>query len=123
LGMKAEWSWLALTLIGISSGSLGHGIHFEIALRRNAKRIGYTIEEGKQGGNIDSLCDLGLTPAMIAEDLDVFFCCAVGGLGYFGDVFEENALSRCELSLVEVPLRNRLHRFLVCSLNPQEVCM
>jgi hypothetical protein len=25
--------------------------------------------------------------------------------------------------LVEFPLRNRLHRFLVRSLNPQEVCM
>jgi hypothetical protein len=110
-------------LIGISSDSLGYGIHFEIALRRNAKSIGYTIEERKHGGNIDSLCDLGLTPAMIAKDLYVFCCCAGGGLGHFGDVFEESAFRWAELSFVEFALRNRLHRFLVGSLNPQEVCM
>ena len=110
-------------LITISPGSLGHGIHFEITLRRNTKGIGHTIEESKHGGNIHSLCDLWFAPAMIAENLHVLRGGAVGGLCHLGDVFEENALSRGELGIFEFPLRNRLHRFLVCPLNPQEVCM
>ncbi len=105
------------------SGSLGHGIHLQIALRRNAKSIGHAIEEGKHGGNINSLCDLWLAPAMIAKNLYIFCRCAVGGLGHFGDVFEENTLGRGELCIFEFPLRNRLNRFLIGSLNPQEVCM
>jgi len=60
---------------------------------------------------------------MIAEILYVFCCCAVSSLGHFGDVFEENAFSRGELSFVEFPFGNRLHRFLIGSLNPQEVRM
>ena len=60
---------------------------------------------------------------MIAENLHVFRGSAVGGLCHPGDVFEENALSLAEPSLVEFSLRNRLDCFLVCSLNPQEVCM
>jgi hypothetical protein len=109
--------------MAIKTGSLGHGIHFEITLGRNAKGIGYTIEEGKHGGNIHSLCDLWLAPAMIAETLHVFRGGAVSGLCHPGDVFQESALSRGEPGFVEFPLRNRLYRFLFCSLNPQEVCM
>jgi hypothetical protein len=105
------------------TGSLGHGVHFEITLRRNAKGIGYTIKEGKHSGDIDSLCNLWLAPAVIAENLDVFRCGAVSGLCHLGDIFEEDSLSRGELGLVEFSFRNRLHCFLVCSLNPQEVGM
>jgi hypothetical protein len=110
-------------LIAISASSLGHGPHFEITLRRNAKGIGHAIEEGKQRRNIHRLCDLGLAPTMIAEKLHVFRGCAVGGLGHSGDIFEENPLSRGEPGLVEFSLGNRLYCFLVGSLNPQEVCV
>jgi hypothetical protein len=34
-------------LIVTSKGSLGHGIHFEVTLRGNAKGIGHAIEEGE----------------------------------------------------------------------------
>ena len=110
-------------LIAISKGSLGHGIHFKITLRRNAKGIGHTIEEGKQGGNVHRLCDLRLAPTMIAEKLHVFGGSTVGGLCHPGDVFKENSFSLGEPSLVEFSLGNRLDCLLVCSLNPQEVCV
>ena len=61
--------------------------------------------------------------AMIAEKLHFILGCAVRGLGHPGDVFEENALSRGEPRLVEFSLGNRLHCFVVGSLNPQEVGM
>jgi hypothetical protein len=112
-----------LFLIANSPRSLGHGIHFEITLRRNTKGIGYTVEEGKHGGDIHSLCDLRFAPAMIAENLHVFRGRAVGGLCHLGDVVKQSALGRSQLGFVELPLRNRLYCFLIGSLNPQEVCM
>ena len=115
--------FLAPSSIGFSSSSLGHGIHFEITLRRNTKGVGYTIKEGKHCRDIYSLCNLWLAPAMVTENLYVFRGRSVGGLCYLADVFEENSLRWGELSLVKFPLGNRLHRFFVCSLNPQEVCM
>jgi len=103
--------------------SLGHGIHFEITLRRNAEGIGNTIEESKHGSNIHSLRDLRLTPAMIAENLHVFHRCSIRRLGHLGDILEKCSLGWSDLRIIEVSFRNCLHRFVVCSLNPQEVCM
>jgi hypothetical protein len=112
-----------LFLIAHRPPSLCHGIHFEITLRRNTKGIGYTVEEGKHGGDIHSLCDLWLAPAMIAENLYVFCGRAVGGFCHLGDVVKQSTLRRAELRFVEFPLGYRLYCFLVGSLNPQEVCM
>lgn len=60
---------------------------------------------------------------MIAQNLHVCSSGAVGSLCHFGYVVEESALSRGETGFVEFSFRNRLYCFLVCSLNPQEVCM
>jgi hypothetical protein len=60
---------------------------------------------------------------MIAENLHVFRGGTVSGLCHPGDIFQENALSLGEARLVEFSLGNRLDCFLVCSLNPQEVCV
>jgi hypothetical protein len=112
-----------LFLIANNPRSLGHGIHFEITLRWNAKGIGYTVEEGEHGGDIHSLSDLRLAPAVIAENLHVFWSGAVGRFGHLGDVVKQGALRRGELRFVEFPFRDRLYCFLVGSLNPQEVGM
>jgi hypothetical protein len=112
-----------LFLIANSPRSLGHGIHFEITLRRNAKGIGHTVEEGKHRGDIHGLCDLWLAPAMIAENLHVFWGGAVGGFCHLRDVVKQSALRRGELRFVEFSFRDRLYCFLVGSLNPQEVGM
>jgi hypothetical protein len=109
--------------IAISLNSLGHRIHFKVALWRNAKGVGHAIEESKHSSYIHSLSDLWLAPAMIAENLYVFCGRAVGGFCHLGDVVKQSTLRRAELRFVEFPLGYRLYCFLVGSLNPQEVCM
>ena len=59
----------------MSGGSLGHGIHFEITLRRNPKSIGHPIEEGKHRRDIHGFGDLGLAPSMIRESARLLVLC------------------------------------------------
>src|SRR5262249_21172603 len=74
-------------------GSLRHCIHLKIALRRDTKRIGYTIKECKHGGNIHSFGDLRLSPSMIAESLDILFRGAICGFCHLCYVVEESPFS------------------------------
>jgi hypothetical protein len=107
----------------VGPDSLGHRVHFEIALRRNAKGIGHTIEEGKHGGDVHRLCDLRFGPAMVAKKLYILVCGSIRRLGNPGDIREESSLRVRQVRFVESSLNNRLYRFVVGSLNPQEVCM
>src|SRR5271156_5671955 len=55
--------------IAIRLNSLGHRIHFEIPLWRNAKCISDTIEEREHGGDIHRFGNLRFGPAMITKNL------------------------------------------------------
>jgi hypothetical protein len=109
--------------IAITHSSLGHGIHFEIPLWRNTEGIRHSIEESKHRGYIHSLCDLWLAPTMMAENLYVFHRCSIRRLSHLGDIIEKRSLGWRDPRVIELSFCNRLHRFVVCSLNPQEVCM
>ncbi len=53
-------SALCSSCVAISEAQLRHAIHFKITLRSNAEGIRDPVEEGKQSGNVDRLCDLWL---------------------------------------------------------------
>jgi hypothetical protein len=100
-----------------------HSIHFHIALRRNAKGIGHSIEESEHCSNVHRFGYLWLGPAMIPKSLYVLCRGAVCSLCDLGDIFEKNTLSMAQASLVELAFCNRLYCLLFGSLNPQEVDM
>ena len=106
-----------------ASCSLGHLVHFQIALRRNTEGVRHAIEKGKQRGDVYRFGNLGLGPTVMAQDLHVFRGGAIRRLGYLGDIFEQRAMRVIESRLFQVARRQRLDCFLFCSLNPQEVSM
>ena len=105
------------------SRSLGHLVHLEIALRRNSKGIRHAIEKGKHRDDVYRFGDLGLSPAMMAQDLNVFRRGAIRRLGHLSHVFQQRTMRVVERRLFEVARSQRLDCLLFCSLNPQEVCM
>jgi hypothetical protein len=106
-----------------ASRSLGHLVHFEIALRRNTEGIRHAIEKGKQCGDVYRFGNLGLAPTVLAQDLHVFRGGTIRSLGHLGDIFKQRAVRVVERRLFEVARRERLDCLLFCSLNPQEVSM
>jgi len=106
-----------------ASRSLGHLVHFEIALRRDAEGIGHAIKKGKQRGDVYRFGNLGLAPTVMAQDLYVFRRGAIRCFGHLGDIFQQRTMSVVERRFFEVARRQRLDCLLFCSLNPQEVSM
>jgi hypothetical protein len=113
----------SLRLTFTASCSLGHLVHFEIALRRNTEGVRHAIEKGKQRGDVYRFGNLGLAPTVMAQDLHVFRGGAIRRLGHLGDIFKQRAMRIVELRPFEVARRQRLDCLLFCSLNPQEVSM
>ena len=106
-----------------SRGLFGHSVEFEISLRLDPEGVRDAIEECEHRRDVDGLGNLRLGPAVVAKGLHVFGCGAIGGLGHLGDVVQERPLRRAKAGLIELSFYQRLNRFLVCSLNPQEVRM
>lgn len=60
---------------------------------------------------------------MIPEILHIFRRGAICRLRHFSDIVEESTLSRAQLRVIQLAVRNCLYCLLICSLNPQEVSM
>jgi hypothetical protein len=106
-----------------ATGSLGHLVHFQIALRGNAEGVCHAVKEGEHRRDVHSLGNLGLSPTVLAQDLHIFRGRAIRRLGHLGDIFEQRTVRVVELRLLKVARNQCLDRFLFCSLNPQEVSM
>src|SRR5271165_38771 len=100
-----------------------HPAQRQIVLRRHAKRIGDTVEEGEQRRDVNRLGDLLLSPAVVAQPLDVFRGRAVRRFGYKLHVLHEGVLRLRQARLVEFALQYRIHALIVGPLNTQEVGM
>ena len=98
-------------------------VHFQITLRRNAEGIGHPVKEGKHRCDVNRLSDLRLTPAVVAQRLNVRRGGAIRRLRHLGDIFEQNAVCIVEPRLCKIAGGQRLDCFLFSSLNPQEVSM
>jgi hypothetical protein len=103
--------------------SLGHLVHFKVALRGDAEGVGHAVKEGEHRRDVDRLGNLGLAPTVVAQDLYIFRGRAIRRLGHLSDIFEQHAVCVVERRLLKVARNQRLDRFLFCSLNPQEVSM
>jgi hypothetical protein len=103
--------------------SLGHLVHFKIALRRNAEGVCHAVKEGEHRRDVYRLGNLGLTPTVLAQRLYVFRGRAIRRLGHLGDIFEQRTVRVVERRVLEIARNQRLDCFLFCSLNPQEVSM
>ena len=103
--------------------SLGHLVHFKVALRRNAESVCYAVKEGEHRRDVHRLGNLGLTPTVLTQDLYIFRGRAIRRLGHLGDIFQQCAVCIVERRLLEVARSQRLDCFLFCSLNTQEVSM
>jgi hypothetical protein len=106
-----------------ATGSLGHLVHLEIALRRNAEGVCHAVKEGEHRRDVYRLGNLGLTPTVLAQGLYIFRRRAIRRLGHLGDIFEQRTVRIVERRILDVARNQRLDRFLFCSLNPQEVSM
>ncbi len=102
---------------------LRHSIHLEIALRRNAKRIGNPIKERKHRRDIHRFGDLRLRPSMIAKHLHIFRRRAIRRLGHLRHIFQQRAFGRTQIRFIQLAICNGLYRLFIRSLNPQEVSM
>jgi|ERR1700678_289579 len=101
--------------------SLGHLVHFEIALGRNSESVRDPVEESKHGRDVDRFGNLRICPAVITQDLYVLRHGTVSRLSHFGDVLEQYSVWVVQPGLFEVSRDQCLHRLFFCSLNPQEV--
>ena len=72
----------------------------QILLRANPEGVGYAVEEGEHGGDIDGFGDLILTPPCVANFLDIFAGGARSGVRHLFYVVEQRALGRIDSSLV-----------------------
>ena len=73
------------------------GSHFpdgEVVLRGNPERIGYAIEEGKHGDDVDGFRDLVFGPAHGAQLFDIFGGGTVGRFGNELRIVQQGALRR-----------------------------
>lgn len=95
----------------------------QIILRRHAKRIRHSVEEGEHGRHVDSLGNLVFAPAGIAQLLHVLVRRAGSILCNQLHVVEQYALGRSQSGLLEFALENRRYALIGSSLNPQEVSM
>jgi hypothetical protein len=98
-------------------------IHFEVALRSNAKCVGNTIKESKHRRDVDCFGDLWFGPTVIPQFLHIFAGRAVRRLRDLGDVIKQSAFRRAQSCLIKVALSKRFYCLGFCSLNTQEVCM
>jgi len=98
-------------------------IHFEVTLRCNPESVSHAIEERKHRRDVDRLCNLRLSPTMIAQLLHIFIGGAVGRFSHLGDVFEEHPLGGAQAGCVQIAFSKGRYCFSLCSLNTQEVCM
>ena len=60
---------------------------------------------------------------MIPKYLHIFRCRAIRRFSHLLHVFQQRALSRAQIRFVQLAVGNRLYRFFIRSLNPQEVSM
>ena len=92
-------------------------------MRRDSERICHSIEEREHRGDVNGFCDLLLGPSNISEPLHICRCRSRRRLRHLPHVFHQLSLGFSQPRTVEIALSNCRNSLLVCSLNPQEVCM
>ena len=68
----------------------------------NIKRIRKTDQQIKQAPDVHRLCDLGVTPAHVAQPLNLFVGDAVRMTRERADEFQQEALCRSQSGLIEI---------------------
>jgi hypothetical protein len=93
----------------------------EVILRRDAERIGDTIEKCKHCGDVDGFCDLFFFPACYSKFLNILGRGAISGVSDQLDVIQQGALRRSKARFVKLACHDSLYALIRCSLDPQEV--
>ena len=103
------------------SHSSRDAIWFVRRRRLDAERVGEPDEKTEQGGHIDSLSDLLIGPAHLAQTLDLLVCHPVGRPAYRAGKFQQQAFRRGEAGGVEVTVAERIrHPLELLALQLQE---
>ncbi len=92
-------------------------------VRWNPKSVRYAIEKSEQSGDVDRFRDLWLCPTVLSQGLNVLSGGAICGFSDFGNIAEQCALGRTELSFIQCPSGDCRGRFVVCPLFTQGVRM
>jgi hypothetical protein len=101
----------------------GHLAGGEIVLRRNAEGVGYSVEKGEEGCDVDSFGNLLFFPTSGSEFVDVLGGGAIGSVCDELYIFHQDELRLGQAGFLQLAFQNCSYAFIGCSLDTQEVGM